>query len=161
MSAFIDSGTAATYDLFDNFLQTQTQLKEAQNHPWFAQKIAGMRLLAYLEYAPRGEIVASMQSILYAFTHPGTREGLCRLCVGLFGQQSILILDETPNTLTINITNANQDLSFSVAEPTHAVAEPPYTVAGTSLSSVVGTDPYYFFKRFLPAGVVLLPLNIS
>ncbi len=134
---------------------------KASGHAWFAHAIAKNRLLAYLEFAPPESVVSSLNSLLYAFTHPGTREGLSQLCTGLFGLQSTVFLDDEPNQVGITITNSNDDFLKAIADKRYALSDGVYAQAGTSLEAVVGTEPEMFFKQFLPAGVVLGHLDIS
>jgi hypothetical protein len=161
MSMASNIHTEGNRALIQPLINSLSNSAEASGHAWFARALAQNRLLAYLEFAPAESVVSSLNSLLYAFTHPGTREGLCQLCVGLFGLQSVVLLDDYPNQVGITITNSNDDFLKAVADQTHAISDGIYAQAGTSLQEVVSSDPQYFFKRFLPAGVVIKSINIS
>jgi hypothetical protein len=136
-------------------------LKNAVNHEWFSKNIAAFGLMAYLEFAPKEHFNQSMKSLAYAFKHAGTREALCQLCLGLFGLNSVIIIDESPNQISLKITNSNSNFNYTVANTDKALASNDKAIAGTSLKTFTDNDPLAFFKLFIPAGVVLTGLEIS
>lgn len=157
----IEYNHAIVSPLFDTIINDVNQLKDAINHRWYANKIIEYNLLSYLAYAPQETVVEAMHALFYAFSHSGTREGLCQLCLGLFGRDATIIIDDEPNTVSITIQNANRNFDFAVADETLTVASSHHAVAATSLQSIVGSNPSQFFKQFLPAGVILTSLKID
>jgi hypothetical protein len=134
---------------------------QAHTDPWFATKIRDLGLLSLLQYAGDEVLVQSMHAILYAFTHPGTREGFCQLCLGVFGKNSLIFLEDGPATLAVRISLQQNSYNFTLASLFgYALAGQEYAVAGTSLARIT-QDPKLFLQQFLPAGVVLKSLDIE
>lgn len=149
--------------LYDVMMDALAGLADATHHHWFAREVRDRRLLGYLEYAPDITLVQAMRGLFYALSHSGSREGLCQLIHGIFGVQSVIIIDEEANTLSIEVINAMVSTDYVIASHKSdpmVHASKGYAIAGGSLSSVLGNDPAYFFRDFLPAGVVITSFHI-
>lgn len=130
---------------------------------WFWQEIMRRDLLRFLEFAVEPTLVGTAENLLYAYTYSGTMEGIIRLSQGLFGAQSIIIVDDsTPAVIDIEIKNANTNFLYALAQKDYALAiEERFAAATSDLASVVSYDPLQFFRNFLTPGRVLRSLNIS
>lgn len=130
---------------------------------WFWQEIVRRDLLRFLEFAIDPTLVGTADNLLYAYTYSGTMESIIRLSQGLFGRQSIIIVnDTTPAVIDIEIKNANTNFLYALAQQNYALAiEERFAAATSDLASVVSYDPLQFFRNFLTPGRVLRSLDIS
>jgi hypothetical protein len=133
----------------------------AYNDAWFAQKIQEYNLLGLMQYATPDALVQSMHALLYAFSHPATREGFCQLCLGVFGQNAIVFIEDAPASVSIQISMQQNNYNFALADMFNfALSGADYATAGTSLGRITN-DPKLFLQKFLPAGVILKGLQIE
>lgn len=130
---------------------------------WFWREIVKRDLLRFLEFAIDQTLVDTAKTLLFAYTYPGTMEGLIRLSQGLFGNQSIIIIDDsTPAVVEIEIKNANVEFLYALAQKNYTLsAEEKFALATTDLGRVVNYDPLQFFRNFMTPGRVLKNLTIT
>lgn len=131
----------------------------AMHDAWFASKIRDEQMLGLLRYASPDMLIGSMHALLYAYAHPGTREGFCQLCLGLFGRDAIVIIDDEPAIVSVDVYIRNEAFYFAIAESGFAAAM-GFALAEISLASLT-SDPRSFLEQFLPAGVMLRELNFA
>lgn len=141
------------------------EYRNAMYHSWFASQIVSHELLALLRYASEESQVASMHALLYAYAHPGTREGLCQLCLGLFGSDSLVIVEEAPAQVYLKIAISNAGFFFTVlgqdaSGEVMSVVAGDFTVVAFSLQAL-SNDPIYFLRQFVPVGVILTGLELT
>lgn len=138
-------------------------LHNYQSSIWFWKEIVRRDLLRFLEFAIEPTLVHTAQTLLYAYTYSGTMEGLIRLCQGLFGDRSAIVIeDSTPAVINIEITNANINFLYSLASKDYTLAiEERFATATSDLAEVVSYDPFMFFRNFMTPGRVLENLSIK
>lgn len=158
--SIIEHDRAIVSPLFDEAIAGAEELADAPNHIWLAHALIRHQLLAYLEYATPAMLVESMHALFYAFQHSGSREGLAQLCLGLFGHDALVILDDTPNTVSLDITVTNEAFYASLVNPSYSMTNQQYTLVSISLATL-SSNPLQFLQQFLPAGVVLQRLDIG
>lgn len=131
---------------------------------WFWQKIRQIKAVKLLEFATESMAEEAAKAIIYAYKHPGTREAICRLCKGIFGKESISLIDDiSPCVIaSISIQNANESLFYALAEDVNtAIASANEAYAHSDLQAIVGYDPLNFFRLFLKAGTALAAVKIN
>lgn len=138
-------------------------LDDFKKNIWFWKEIVKRDLLRFLEFAIDQTLVGTAENLLYAYTYSGTMEGIIRLSQGLFGDRSIIIVDDSiPAVIDIEIKNANTNFLYALAQKNYTLAiEERFAAATSDLASVVSYDPLQFFRNFLTPGRVLRNLNIS
>lgn len=138
-------------------------LGKYQSSIWFWREIVLRDLLRFLEFAVEPTLVEVAQNLLYAYTYSGTMESIIRLSQGLFGPDSIVIVDDSePAIIDIEIKNANVNFLYALAQKDYALAyEERFAMATSDLGSVISYDPLQFFRNFLTPGRVLRNLNIN
>lgn len=135
-----------------------------ENAIWFWLLIRDYGLLKYIENSQEDIIVETAQSLLYAYKYSGTMEGIIRLCQGIFGKQSIVIVDDSaPAVIDIEVKNANPNFIYSLCESADfAIAkDTEFAFAINDASSGIGYDPFSFFRHFLTPGRVINQIKIS
>lgn len=149
-------------------LADMASLKNFKDQLWFVNMLVDQDLLSNLSFVQQQNRVKAMYHLLYAYAHPGTREALCRLCLGVFGEQSTVILDDDPMVIKIQIKNANLTFFYAHYNAAHGqiddeayAADLLHALAVRDLSSVATTDPAVWFKQFIPPEVILAELKIG
>lgn len=132
---------------------------QAMHDSWFSQQILSHQLLGLLQYASPTMLVESMHALLYAYSHPGTREGFAQLCLGLFGRDAIILLEEEPAVVSVDVYIQNDNFSLAIAQDNIALSE-DLVLSELSLTEVT-RDPKLFLEQFLPAGVILRELQVG
>lgn len=156
----IERNHAIVSPLFEAMLTDLKELKNAPNHLWYAQTIAKYQLLGYLEYATPNMLVESMHALFYAFQHSGSREGLAQLCLGLFGHDALVIIDDQPNRVTLDVKVTNEAFFSTLVNPSYTMTNQQLTLVSISLATL-SNNPLQFLQQFLPAGVILERLDIG
>ncbi|NIZ41399.1 hypothetical protein PVA45_07760 (plasmid) [Entomospira entomophila] len=133
--------------------------KQAPHHLWFAMAIRDHQLLALLHYATLQMLPASLHALLYAYAHPGTREAIAQLCLGLFGDDALVIIVEEPAIVRLDIAIGNENFFFTLAEEESALAE-IWALADFNLESLT-QNPRHFLQHFMPIGVLLAEVNLT
>ncbi len=130
---------------------------------WFWKEVMRRNLLRFLEFAVEPTLVGTAENLLYAYTYSGTMEGIIRLSKGLFGDRSIIIVDDQdPAVIDIQIQNANTNFLYALAQQDYTLAiEEQFAAASSDLADVVSYDPLQFFRNFLTPGRVLRSLDIN
>lgn len=138
-------------------------LFDFSDNVWFWREIVKRDLLRFLEFAIEPTLISTAENLLYAYTYSGTMEGIIRLSQGLFGRQSIIIVDDsTPAVIDIEVKNANANFLYALGQKNYTLAlEERFAAATADLAAVVSYDPLQFFRNFLTPGRVLRSLNIS
>ncbi|MGL4525054.1 MAG: hypothetical protein ACRCZM_08680 [Bacteroidales bacterium] len=150
-------------DLLDPLKNDLKELLLFKDSLWFWKEIAYVNLLRYLDFAIDETLVKTAQNLLYAYTYSGTMEALVRLCQGLFGDLSTVIVDDIgPAIVGVQIENANTNFLYALSSPDYAVAiDRNFAIAASELAAVVTYDPHSFFEIFLTPGRILKSLDIS
>ncbi|NIZ47607.1 hypothetical protein PVA44_06765 (plasmid) [Entomospira nematocerorum] len=132
---------------------------QAPHHLWFAMSIRDHQLLSLLHYATLEMLPASLHALLYAYAHPGTREAIAQLCLGLFGEDALVIIVEEPAIVRLEITIRNENFFFALAEEETTLAE-FWALADFNLESLT-QNPRHFLQHFMPIGVLLAEVSIT
>lgn len=132
----------------------------------FWRQVRREKLVNLLEFTPAEQAYQAAEAIIYAYTHAGSREALCRLCTGLFGDEAVTIIDDfNPCVIaSISVSNANKELLYALAESVDAAIAsgmPATAYAHTDVTSLVGYDPLNFFRLFLKPGTSLAAISIN
>lgn len=138
-------------------------LENYRKNVWFWKEVVRRNLLRFLEFAVEPTLVGTAENLLYAYTYSGTMEGIIRLSKGLFGDRSIIIVDDKdPAVIDIEIKNANTNFLYALAQNDYALAiEERFAASTSDLADVISYDPLQFFRNFLTPGRVLRRLNIN
>lgn len=150
-------------DLISHVKNDLSDLSDYRRNVWFWKEIVRRKLLRFLEFAIEPTLVSTAENLLYAYAYSGTMEGMIRLSKGLFGDRSIIIVDDKePAVIDLEIHNANTNFLYSLAQQDYSLAmEERFAAATSDLADVVSYDPLQFFRNFLTPGRVLRSLNIN
>ena len=161
------TATELTQNIFttltDCTRQDLQQMRYFHSHVWFWKAIVQRNLLRFLQLAVEPTLVSTAENLLYAYTYSGTMEGIVRLCQGLFGLGSVVIIDDsTPAVIDVEIQNANINFLYSLSQKDYALApEAQFAAATSDLAAAVSYDPLQFFRNFLTPGRVLRRVHIT